>query len=71
MMPKQVLFTFLIETVLILATTLLLAQPEMVFSGQAKRVRSLAKAGGLILLCLTFCWSVVLGAVITLYSAPL
>lgn len=56
-MSKPVLFALLIESGLITLTTALISQP---------RSRVLANTSGWLLLCLTFCWSVVMGCLIGL-----
>ena len=65
-MPKQVLFSMIVEAGMILLTTFMLTQPALVFGKRSESVRSMARAGGLFLLCLTFCWSVVLGCTLTI-----
>lgn len=65
-MPKQVVFALIIETALILLTLLLLTQPKLMFGTQSARIRSMANAGGMILLCLTFIWSVIFGCVLAI-----
>lgn len=64
--PKQVLVSLLLESGLITLTTLLLAQPKVMFATRSERARSLAFSGGLLFLCLTFCWSVIFGCVLYL-----
>lgn len=70
-MPKPVILAFIIESFLVMVTVALLVQPESVFRGQTERIRSALRAGGYVFLCLTFCWSVVFGAVLTLNSMTL
>ena len=53
-MPKQVVLAMLIEAALITFTSLLLTQPALIFSWQSEKAKSLAKAGGMFLLCITF-----------------
>ncbi len=65
-MSKHVLIAMVVESALIALTTTLLAQPEMVFHGASARFRAFAKASGTIFLCLTFCWSFILGCVLSL-----
>jgi hypothetical protein len=65
-MPKQVIFALLIQCALIVMTTTLLAQPRIIFSDQSNKVRSIARGGGWVLLCITFCWSVVFGVILSL-----
>jgi hypothetical protein len=56
----------LIELALIALTLLLLIQPARLFKPNALKFRKAANWTGLILLCLTFCWSVVVGIVLTM-----
>ena len=65
-MPRQVLFALLIEAVLVGLSTVLLVQPKMMFEGQTSTFKSVAKGSGFVILCLTFCWSVFLGAILAL-----
>ncbi|OFZ70442.1 MAG: hypothetical protein A3K03_05825 [Bdellovibrionales bacterium RIFOXYD1_FULL_44_7] len=65
-MPKQLVFVMLIEFALIMLTCILLMQPTLIFAGQSDRARSIARTGGLVFLCVTFCWSIILGCVFTL-----
>lgn len=67
-MPQQILVVFFIECALIFTSTLLLAQPGVLFGHLTEKMRSVYRAGGWVFLCLTFCWSVVLGSVLTLHS---
>lgn len=65
-MPRQVLFALLIESSLIALTALLLTRPKMIFPNSSERGRLATWVGGLICLCITFCWSVVLGCILAL-----
>lgn len=65
-MPRQVLFALFIEATLIALTTLLLTQPRPFFALDSARSKSVATTGGFVLLCLTFCWSVIVGCILTL-----
>lgn len=68
MLTKQLLFALMIETSLVMLTTILLIQPKFVFDGQSNKIRDTARVGGMFLLCITFCWSVVVGCVMALNS---
>ena len=67
-MPKQLIFALFIEVCLIVLTSLLLMRPTLIFTNPALRVSEVSRIGGMVLLCTTFCWSVVLGALLTLSS---
>ena len=67
-MPRQVFFAMAVEAVLILLTTFMLTQPGLIFGARSERTRSLLTMCGLIFLCVTFCWSVVLGCTLTVNS---
>ena len=60
-MPKQIFFSMLIEAALVTLTVLLLVQP---FRKKQNEVKT--PFVGMILLCLTFCWSIVFGCVLAL-----
>jgi hypothetical protein len=70
-MPKQVMLAFMVEFFMILMTTVLLLQPRSIFGAITPRMSSAAMGSGLILLCLTFCWSVIFGAVLALNQMTL
>ncbi len=70
-MPNSVLITFGVECMLIIVTTLLLSQPEFIFKSATIRIQSMAKWGGVFLLCLTFCWSIVLGIILSVNGLSL
>lgn len=67
-MPNQVVFAMAVETAMIIVTLLLLNQPNIFLPFRSPRVQTALRAGGLIMLSLTFCWSVILGCVITLHQ---
>jgi hypothetical protein len=67
-MPKQVIFALVVEAALILLTSLLLVQPRLIFTNQNTKISQLTQIGGGLFLCVTFCWSVVLGCLLTLNS---
>ena len=59
-MPRQVFFAMLIEAALVTLTALLLVKPF-----RASRSEKPPFAG-LLLMCVTFCWSVVFGCILAL-----
>lgn len=69
--PRPVIFALLVECVLILFTLLMLIQPKFAFHRVPDRVTKMAMTSGLVLLCLTFCWSVICGMLFTLYQVSL
>ena len=69
--PPQVLFSTVIEAVLVLTSCFLVVQPESVFSGTSQGTRRLANYAGMLALCVTFCWSVIFGIVLTLNNLTL
>ncbi len=70
-MPKQVLFALSIESILLAMTILFLVQPlSLTRFGTPNRAR-VFRMGGMVLLCLTFCWSVVFGCILALNEMTL
>lgn len=65
-MPITIIFVLLVEFALIALTMLLMAQPEIIFRSKSVRLQSFLHWGAMLLLCLTFCWSVVVGIVLTM-----
>lgn len=65
-MPRQVLFTLLIQLALVSLTLLLLLQPKRVFRGQSVKVRGFAWGTGWVVFGLMFCWSMIAGCVLVL-----
>ena len=65
-MPKPLLFVMLIEIALVLLTTLLLIQPKGIFRAISGRTQTIAHWGGMFLLGLTFCWSIVFGVILSM-----
>lgn len=65
-MPQMVVLGCLVEAALILVTCLLLTQPDFLFRNRAERARRVLKWVGIISLCLTFCWSVVVGVFLSM-----
>jgi hypothetical protein len=65
-MPKQVVVSLWIEIAMITVTMILLVQPRMFFPFRSTRARLIGNWGGMMLLCMTFCWSVILGCILAL-----
>ena len=65
---SKVDYAKLVEVILIVVTSTLLSQPRLLFPAGAARLRIAATWSGWMLLCLTFCWSVILGIVLTLHG---
>jgi heme/copper-type cytochrome/quinol oxidase subunit 4 len=51
----------LIEAALILATLNFLVQPHFFFPFRSRSARAVGTWSGMLLLCITFCWSVIFG----------
>jgi hypothetical protein len=64
----QLLGSFVIELALVSMTTFLLAQPEPLFHGLSGRVRGAITWAGMVALCVTFCWSVIVGCELALHQ---
>ena len=67
MPPKQVLFAMIIQAVMMVFTLMLLVPPRAIADGKSPQWRAVVRTGGWVALCLTFCWSVVLGIVLALH----
>ncbi|MDR3607199.1 MAG: hypothetical protein P4M08_07460 [Oligoflexia bacterium] len=67
-LTRQIFFAGLIEVAMILVTLALLDVPNIVLPVRSAGARSTLRVTGMIMLCLTFCWSVVLGCVLALNS---
>lgn len=65
-MPSTVIFSLAIELALILLTLLLLIQPKAFFRKKHDKPYTLLHWVGIVLLCLTFCWSVIVGIVLSM-----
>lgn len=65
-MPGRIGFILLTEVILVLLTTLLLAQPRFAFRAPSEIVRQAASWAGMLLLCATFCWSIIVGIALTM-----
>lgn len=65
-MPTSVIFVFGVESALGLLTMLLLLQPQKAFGARSNRFRSAARWGGMFFLGITFCWSIVVGVVLSM-----
>lgn len=56
-----------VELGLVLFTMILLLQPKFIFREVGhSRTKSVSTWSGMVLLCMTFCWSVIFGAVLFL-----
>lgn len=69
-MSKQLLFVVIIEGLLVFATLLLLVHPRLILFSSSDQAKKMGMIGGLFCLCLTFCWSVVFGAVLVIHQIP-
>ena len=71
-MSAPIFVILVIESALIAFTTLLLVQPPIIFKPpggtQTGSSRFIIRLSGVFLLCVTFCWSIVVGAVLTLHG---
>jgi hypothetical protein len=65
-LSHQVFFAGLVEIGMIAMTLILLDVPNFFLPFSNPTTRAVLKNGGLVMLCLTFCWSVVLGCVLAL-----
>ena len=66
-MPKQLVAGLMIEFGLMLSTLFFLIQPNFIFKRIHERTRIALTMSGLIMLCVTFCWSVIFGCILTLH----
>lgn len=67
-MPNSVFFSVAVELGLISFTSLVLTQPNFLIQVESKRGRSATAVIGGFFLCVTFCWSVVLGIVLYIHD---
>ena len=70
-MPQSVVYTMGIEFGLILITTVILSKPTFLIRMFKARFKTAATWGGAILVLATFCWSMVLGIVLTMNNLSL
>ncbi|HLD99413.1 MAG TPA: hypothetical protein VJB59_04100 [Bdellovibrionota bacterium] len=70
-MTNQVAVAMLIEVLMIGVTSLLLIQPVGIFGIGPSRIKAVSTWGGMVMLCVTFCWSVIFGCVLFLNSMTL
>jgi len=70
-MPNTVILAFSVEMALIALTSLMLIQPKFIFRQKTGKLKSFFKWGGLVFLCLTFCWSIVVGIVLSMNDLSL
>ena len=70
-MSNVVVGVTVVEASLILVTTLLLTQPKWLFrTSHGKSIKS-AKWGGLFFLAVTFCWSIIVGVILSVNNLSL
>ncbi len=67
-LSHQVFVAGFVELIMILLTMTLLDPPASVISARSTVLHAAVKGAGMILLCLTFCWSFILGCVLALNS---
>lgn len=67
-MSKQMLFALVLECWLMLLTILMLTQPSFLFRFKSDQAQNAVTISGFFLLCLTFCWSVVLGCMFAFHK---
>ncbi len=65
-LSHQIFVSFLIELVMILATLVLLDVPNLAIRFRSPGAQAAVRGAGMVMLCLTFCWSVILGCVLAL-----
>ncbi len=70
-MPSSVIFVLGIEMAFIFLTTLFLIQPRMIFKKVPLPIQLLFKWCGMFFLGLTFCWSIVVGVVLSMNNLSL
>jgi hypothetical protein len=69
--PKQLAIAFAVEFFMILLSTILLTQPRSMFREPSPRVALAITSSGLVLLSLTFCWSIIFGVVLAMNGLEL
>lgn len=65
-LSKQMWVTLGIEGILVLITLFLLTEPGGIWSNRNPSLRMALRAGGMLFLCIMFCWSFILGCLIAL-----
>ncbi len=70
-MPHSVLIVLGIESVLVFMTAFFLVQPDVLFRLASQKIRTVVRWSGMLLLCLTFCWSVIVGIILSLNGLSL
>ncbi len=65
-MSPQLMVGFGVDAMLMLATVLLLTQPGPIFRSKTEAARQVTSVLGVVLLFVTFLWSILLGCVMTL-----
>jgi hypothetical protein len=71
MLPTHLAGAIRIEVALIVLSSVFLVQPEMLFRGRSDRMRAVVSWAGFLALCVTFCWSVIFGCLLTLHHLVL
>ncbi len=65
-MPRHILYTILIESTLVAITVIFLVQPKFILNVSSEKIQKVFTVTGLVLLCITFCWSFILGCILAI-----
>ena len=65
-MPNNLILVLAVELALIVLTTLFLFQPKSLFGIKLDRMKMTFRWGGLLLLCVTFFWSIIIGIILSM-----
>ncbi len=65
-MSNSVALVLWVQSSMVLSSALLLAQPRLIFRRLSSKTQTIARWGGMFLLGLTFCWSVIVGVVLSM-----
>ena len=60
---QEVMILFCVEILLVLMTAYCLLQPRFIYEPKSEGLRGVLTFVGVIFLCVTFCWSFLLGAI--------
>jgi hypothetical protein len=63
---KQLAVTLSVEAFLVFLTLFLLSEPGWMIKSKNEGTRAAFRAGGLLFLCVTFCWSFILGCILAI-----
>jgi len=63
---KQLIVTLAVEAFLVFLTLFLLSEPGWMVKAKNEGTQAAFRAGGLLFLCVTFCWSFILGCIIAI-----